>query len=150
MEQAGKQGSLDPVNSHFLGGGSEGVLQDTRNPPALFAWNHPFPLGRKGHVSPCVWAFVVAFPLYWRDQLYMFLRSWFGDLWLFPRQLISMPLQNSLSLCLRLRTEFGRESSPEFEAFLPTVWDLPQRSPSQENIFESTCRKENKPRWCHI
>lgn len=29
MEQAGEQGSLGPVSSHFLGGGSEEVLQDT-------------------------------------------------------------------------------------------------------------------------
>lgn len=56
MEQAGKQGSLGPVSSHFLGGGSEEVLQHTYNLPALFAQNHPFPLGG---MSPCVWAFVV-------------------------------------------------------------------------------------------
>lgn len=58
MEQAGKQGSLGPVSSHFLGGGSEGVLQDTCNHQLSLPETIPS-LWRKGQVSPCVWAFVV-------------------------------------------------------------------------------------------
>lgn len=34
---------------------------------------------------------------------------------------MSVPLQNSLSLYLHLRTEFEYEGSPESEAFLPNV-----------------------------
>lgn len=156
MEQAGEQGSLGPVSSHFFDGGSEEVLQDTAIYQLSLPQTIPSLWEERTSVSICLG---LCCDLYWRHQLYIFSRSWFGDLWLFPRQVMSVPLQNSLSLYLHLRTEFEYEGSPEFEAFLPKVWDLSQRFPIQgkslnlpaergvnpgDAIFKNTTRDEWK------
>lgn len=69
-------------------------------------------------MSLCFGAFVVTLPLYWKDVKKL---VW-GPL-TFPKA----TLQNSLSLYLHFRTEFGREGSPEFEAFLPTQFKICHR-----------------------